>query len=232
MVVGRGRVISWFRRTVRDVEAEINAEDEVEMDDNNLDGEIEDVEARFGLIAGWMVPWSGLFVVGSHAVEGAETEENSGQQENDDLASETTGTKLIHSCPARDHDAQDDHDDGQQGDEGVEGLAVELQVPVDALGVVAESVKRLDRGGDEYDQCDDDEGVYRNEKRAGRLVPSEMGVACSDDAFGKDDIDDKEQDDAGRNEDVGSNGQRDVHRMIGPCDAQDTSDSPRRAEAE
>ena len=111
-------------------------------------------------------------------------------------------------------------------------MAVDLDVTVDAAGVVIESVEGLHGAGDEHDETDDDGRVDDLEGEREELVPAEVRVRGAEDALGKDEVDDEEQDDAGGDEDLRGNGDAYVGYVDRPDDAHYAGHDSGHAEAE
>lgn len=128
--------VVWYMKAL------VDSYDHVEIDDYDLDGEIENVETRFALIVGWVVP--GPFptgVVGT-CTEGCTcAEENSSEEQNRYLMPEPPAPEFLHPGRARYDEPADDEQDREEGYEGVESLTVEQDIAVDASCVPVECVE-------------------------------------------------------------------------------------------
>ena len=149
--IGASGVVARFFASVRDVEAFIDADDDIKHNNDDLDGEVEDVETCFGKV-NWRILARPLStgVIRANTVTCPEAEEEGGEKEVSDLRSEPAVAEFLDSGLARDDEAAEDEGKGDERDEGVEGLAVEHDIAVDAVGVGVEGIKGLDDGSDEH----------------------------------------------------------------------------------
>lgn len=56
-------VVSRAFAPIRNMETSVNSKDDIEKYDNDLDGEIEEIEAPLRIIPGWIISWPRVFVV-------------------------------------------------------------------------------------------------------------------------------------------------------------------------
>lgn len=178
---------------VRDVEAPIDSYENIEVDDNNLDSEVEDVEACFVLVicrvGDWPFP---TCEVDTYTERCTCAEKKRRQEQNCYLVPESPAAELLHTGLARYDEPSDDKWDGEEGDDRVESLTIELNIAVDALRVQVECIGGLDDGSDECDQTEDDDDIYGCEKRIEDRMPAGIWMTGSDYALGEDDVDNKE----------------------------------------
>ena len=178
---------------VWDEEALVDSYDHVEIDDCDLDREVENVEACFALVVGWVGPWPFSTCIVDTSTEGCPcAEENSSQEQNRYLMPEPPTAKFLHTGLARYGEPANDEQDGEEGYERVQSLAVELDVAVDAFGVRVNCVGGLDHGGDKGDQTEHDDDVYADESIVEDRMPAGVGMRGPDDALGKEEINNKE----------------------------------------
>ena len=156
------QVITWPTRTSRNKESMIYSDDDVEPDDKDLDGEVEDVETRLGLIPRGIVCWTRCYVVCAYAERCSQAEQCCCCKQYSDLGSEAAATKLFHFV-GKDN-ATNDEGNGHKGNDGEIGLTVELNIAVDALGVVVERVEGLHRTKDEHEYRHYYECITRHER--------------------------------------------------------------------
>ena len=98
---------------VWDVETLVHPYEHVKVDDQDLDGEVEDVEACFALIRGRVGPWPcPACVVDSDAESGTRTEEGSSDKQNCHLVPEPAAAKFLDTGLARYDETTDDERDG------------------------------------------------------------------------------------------------------------------------
>ena len=137
---------------VRDEEALVDSYDYIEIDDYDLHREIEDVEACFVLVRSWVGPWPfPTCVVGACAERGTCAEEECSQEQYCYLVPEPAFAKFFYTSLARYDEAADNEYERQKRYEGVKGLAVELDVVIDAFCIQVACIGLLDDGGDESD---------------------------------------------------------------------------------
>lgn len=121
---------------VWDEEALIDPYDHIKVDDYDLDCELEDVEACFVLVIGWIGPWPFPTCIVDSCTESCTcAEKNSSQKQDCNLVPEPPAPKFLDTGLARYDEATDNERDREEGYDGVEGLAVELNVAVDAFCV-------------------------------------------------------------------------------------------------
>ena len=94
---------------VGDEETFVDTHEKVEIDDEDLDGEVEDVEACFALIPGRVVPWSfPACEVDSDPEDCTCAEESRSQEQNRNLVPEPPATEFLHTGLARYDESRDD----------------------------------------------------------------------------------------------------------------------------
>ena len=219
--------------TVGNEEALVDPYKDVEIDDQNLNGEVENVEASFVLIIGRMVSWSfPTSKVGRDTKRGTGAEKDGGQDENGNLMSEPPAAKFLQTGLARDDEPADDEQDREEGHDGVESTAVELDVVIDAPRVQIQGIGTLNDGCDDSEEGEYNEDVQSEEGEVKNGMPAGVGMRGANDALGKEYVDDEEENHPGGHKDIGGNGQPRVVRVGRPCDAQDHGDDPRHAETE
>ncbi len=148
----RSRIMARRVAAVPDVEPAIYPERGVHDEDEQLDGEVEDVEARLAVVPGRVVEGAGALDVRPRAERRAEAQQHGREQEHTDFGAEPARAELVEGGGSRHDEGGEDERDGQEGDEGVEDLAVDLNVAIDAAGIGAEGVERLNGAGDEHDK--------------------------------------------------------------------------------
>ena len=98
---------------VWDVETLVDSYEHVKVDDQDLDGEVEDVEACFALIRGRVGPWPcPACVVDSDAESCTRAEEGSSHEQDCHLVPKPAAAKLLHAGLARYDETADDERDG------------------------------------------------------------------------------------------------------------------------
>ena len=167
--------------------------------------------------------------IGPEPEAGAEAEEDGGGGEGVDFCSEAAVAEFFDSGFPRDEKAKNDHWDGKEGNKGVGGLAVELDVAIDAFGVGVESVEGLDDADKEHDQRDGNPGVYGNEDPVEERVPAGVWVACPHYPLRKQQIHHEQQHNTREHEDVRSDCYPNIHRSCSPDYAHNHGDYPRHA---
>ena len=145
---------------------------------------------------------------------------------------ESSATEFLHTGLARYDEPTDNERDREEGHDGVESPAVELDVAVDAFCVEVQCIEALDDGGDEGEETEDDDDIDGYESVVENGMPAGVGVRGPDYALGKEEVDDKEEQHSGGDEDVGRNRNLDIEWVDGPNDAHDHGDDSRHAEAE
>lgn len=228
-------VVARLVAMIRDPEPAIDADDDIGQHDDDLDAEIEDVEARLALIRGRVRARSRpARVVDARAEGGAEAEQRGRDEQDADLVPPPAGAEFFRPLAdaGQEEDADEDDGDGEEGDDGVEGLAVQGDGAIDVFGVGVEGVEGLHDGGDEHDERQHDEDVGGDEGPVGEFVPAQVRVGGAEDALGEDEVDDEDEDDAGGDEDLRRDGDGYVGRVAGPDDAHDLGDDAGHAEAE
>ena len=171
---------------VGDVEPLVHPYEHVKVDDQDLDGEVEDVEACFALIRGRVGPWPRpACEVDSDAESGPRAEEGSGYEQNCHLVPEPAAAEFLHTGLARYDETADDERDGQKGYDGVVGLPVELDVAVDAFGVGVECVEALDDSCDDGNETDDNDDVLAYKSPMEEWMPPCVRMAGADYALGE-----------------------------------------------
>ena len=97
---------------VGDEEALVDSYDHVEVEDCNLYGEIENIEACFALIPGRVGPWPlPTCVIDSCAERCTCTQESSSEEQDCYLVPEAPGAKFLHASLARYDERADDEQD-------------------------------------------------------------------------------------------------------------------------
>lgn len=168
-----------------------------------------------------MASWSRGLDVRTCAERSAEAEHHRCEQEDADFGPEAAGAEFLDAGFSEHDEAADDEGDREERNGGVEDLAVDLDVAVDASGVCVEGVEGLHGAGNEHDEGQHDEDVDELEGEGEAFVPAEVRVRRSDDTLCEYDVDNEEEDDACRDEDLGGDGDSDVCRACGPDDAHD-----------
>lgn len=227
-----GRIIARRAAAVGNMEPAIHPQRRVQDDDEQLDGEVEDVEARLAMVPSRVVAGARGLDVRADAEGRPEAEQDGREQEDVDFGAEAAGADFVETSLARDDEAGENEGDGQEGDESVEDTAVDLDVAVDAAGVGVKGVEGLDGASDEHDEGDADDGVDGRESEREGAVPAEVRVGGADDALREDQVDDEEEDDAGGDEDLRRHGDAEVGRARRPYDAHDAGCYACHAEAE
>lgn len=138
--------------------------------------------------------------------------------------SKPPAAEFLHAGLARYDEPADDNRDGEERYDSVESPAVELNVAVDAFCIRIECVGVLDDGGDKGDEREHDKDACAWESVMDDWMPACVGMAGSDDALSKEEVDDKEQDHTRSDEYIGRNGYSDVMGVDGPCNADARSD--------
>ena len=137
LALGFPGIVSWTMATVWNEEALVDSYEDIEVDDQDLDGEDEYVEACFVLVVGGVGPWPcSTCVVDGYPEDCTGGQEDRRQEQDRYLVPEPSASKLFHTGLARYDETSDDEGDREERDDGEKGLAVKLDVAVDAFGVV------------------------------------------------------------------------------------------------
>lgn len=115
------------------MEAEIDAEKQIEVDDNGLDGKIEEVEAPFLMIPGWIISRSRIFERRGCAEGCSKAEKYRRGEQNSDLGSPSANPELLDTCLSRDDQTENDHGNWQEGDKHKVSRGGHLEIPVDSV---------------------------------------------------------------------------------------------------
>lgn len=98
---------------IRDMETLVHSYEHVKVDDQDLDGEVEDVEAFFALITSRVGPWPcPACVVDSDPESGTRAEEGCSDKQDCNLVPEPAGAKFLYTGLARYDETTDDERDG------------------------------------------------------------------------------------------------------------------------
>ena len=152
-------------RTVRDDEAAIDTAHGVQGNDENLNGEVEAIESRFGKIPrSWGSCRNWGQEIGSRAEGGTKCEEGGGERKNLFLGTEPTDAKFLDVAMSGDEEANDDKEERQEGNDGIECAAVKLDVTIDLVRVSRESEERLNHDSEEHDEGNDDAEKEKGEE--------------------------------------------------------------------
>ena len=178
---------------VWDKEALIDSYKHIKVDDHDLNREVENIEACFVLVIGWVGPWPiPTCIIDSGAERCTCAEKNSSHEEDRYLMPEPPAAKFLNAGRARYDETADDEQDREEGYDGVEGLTVELNVVVDAFCIQVECIIALDDGGNKGNQTDDDDDVDAHEGKVEEGMPAGVGMRGPNYALGKEEIDDQE----------------------------------------
>jgi len=195
--------------SIWDVKSLIHSNDGVQCNDNNLDGEVENVEACLGSVPSWVRIWS-RDIIDARSKCGAKGEQHGREKENEDLASKPSVSELLNR-----RSIGDDDPEGQQGNWKKScyckiSSSNQLNVVIDPPGIWVERIEALDRAGNQCYQHENDGDVVELECKGEPLRPSPMGMRCSDNSLSKDEIDDEENEYSSRYKDLGSYRDRDI----------------------
>lgn len=126
-----------------------------------------------------------------------------------------------------------DHDgDGEEGDHGEVSRAGELDIAIDAVGIVVEGVQALHDDGDNHRNTGDDQDIEGLKRPRKPNRPTQARKRRSQHALRKKQIYNEEEQDPRRDEDLRCNGNPYVIWVTGPCDAHGIRDETGHAEAE
>lgn len=105
--------------SVRDVEAPIEARDDISVDHEQLDHKVEAVEACFGVVPSRIVPRARGCEVNREAEASADREEERGEQKQGKLDADTTLTEFLGASGAGPRDDCEERDrEREKGNEG------------------------------------------------------------------------------------------------------------------
>ena len=136
---------------IRYIKALVDSDDDVHVDDDYLDCEVEDVEARLGMIpCGSGNRTLSTDVVRPSPETRTETNQEGCDEEEGDFRPESAMAEFLNARSAREGESAKDDDEGEKGDYGVKCLAIEFNVAIDARGVGIEGIERLNNGGEEH----------------------------------------------------------------------------------
>lgn len=120
----------------------------------------------------------------------------------------------------------------QRGEDEQVGDGGELDVSDGAQLVRVQGVRTLHDGVDDEDERGADADVEGLEHDADAGMPANGWLLGAEDALGKDQVDDVDDEDAGVDKDIGGDGDAHILLVRSPYDAQDESDDPRHGETE
>ena len=226
-------VAAWAVRAVGNVEAQVDADNCIHVDDDDLDGEVDNVEGGFGEGRGhWLSARHWVVPAGVGAVARTDADEGGCGEQNDNLLAEAAVAELVelHAPGPRQQNRDEGQRDREERHKSEIGDTVELNVAIDAAGVLVERVEGLNHCGDEHGDADDDEGEARFDKGRKYWVPADMRLRSPEDALGKDEVDDEEDDDTSIEEDLGCDCDADVVRQADAGDAHHHCRDPSHAE--
>ena len=229
------RVIPSLVAIIGNPEPLIHPHHHITQHHNDLDPEIEDVEARLALIPRRIrARPRASRIVDPHAEGRAQAEQCRGDEEDADLMPPPARSEFLWPLRQAGEDEDgDQHDgDGEEGDDGVHSLAVQGDGAIDVFGVRVEGIEGLDDGDDEHDQRHHNEDVYPDERPMRDFMPPQVRMARAEDSLCEDDVDDEHQHHPRSHKDLRGDGHAHVERVAGPHDAHDLCDDPRHAEAE
>lgn len=141
-----------------DVESLVDPNDGVEIYHNDLDGEIEEVEACLGIVPGWIGARS-RNIIGTCSECGAKGEQRGGEEQDKYLASESSMSELLDWWSVRKDNSEEHQGDWKKSCNGEVSPSDQLHVPVDAPDVVRKRVEGLDRAGDQCYEHQNDRDV-------------------------------------------------------------------------
>lgn len=204
------------------MEAAVDADERVHVDDDDLDREVEAVEAGAAVVPCGVVDGAGR-EVGADAEAGAESEEQGREEEDPDLGAEAAAAELVDAawgvCRAShlgEDDADDQEGDGEEGSEGAVGSTYQLDVAVDAVGVGVKRVALLNNGCDQSDEEENNDSVVGDEEPMHYAVPTKLWMARSENSLRKEEVDNDYDNHACVDEDIRGNGDGNVILMCGP----------------
>ena len=126
------------------------------------------------------------------------------------LGPESAAAELVEGLLAREQQTQQDQRQRQKADKGIVCCGIELDVAIDAVGVVAEGIKHLDDARDGHEETEHDDDVEADDGPAEEGVPPETRVLGAHEALQELEVDDVDDQGAGGDEDCGGDGQTDV----------------------
>ncbi len=204
---------------IRDVEAAIDAQEGVHVDDGDLNREVEGVEAGPAVVPGRVIDGARR-EVGAGAEAGAQGDQERREEQDLDLGAEAPAAELVDAAGGAaelgEHDTDGQDEDGEEGGEGAVGAADELDVPIDAVDVGVESIALLGDTGDQSDEEEDDDGVVGDEEPVDESMPAKFWMASSENSLCEEDVDDDYNDHTGIDEYIRGNGDGNVILVCGP----------------
>ena len=110
LCLGLPGIVAWTMAAIWNEEAPVDAYENVEVDDEDLDGEVEYIEACLVLIVGWVGAWPlPTCIIDSYTEGRTCAEEDRGQEQDRYLVPEPSATELLHTRLARyDKPAEDE----------------------------------------------------------------------------------------------------------------------------
>lgn len=217
VAVGHGSVCA-----VWDDELSVDARDEPEGHEEEVEGEVEDVESRAGEVPGnWCIQGSGRDESDARTVDGSHGEDGGGGEDDEHLSMQGALAEVVDGLWlegwVRLRDAGDSHDgDRQQGCDGEDDVAEELDPLRGGLG---ESVGEVGLDDDTDDEEEDGDAADQSPDSDGQgngLPPPEMWVLAADESLGEEEVGEDEDDDAGVDENLGGRGETGVGRADSP----------------
>ena len=202
------------------------------MDNDNLHGKVEEIEAPLVVVPSRVVDWSRGLERCAATECCPEAQEGCSSEQNDDLRPPSTRPEFLNTrFPGHDQ-ANDHHRQRQECDEHEVGSCGALDVGVDSFGVEIKGVERLDGCGNDDGKHQKNKSIEDEECPMECPVPAKVRMCSSDYPLRKDDVDEQQNQNAGADEDHCCNSDRDVVWVASPNDPHDAGHSPGHAETE
>lgn len=218
---------------VRHIEPLIDPSKEVNVDHENLEREVENIKAGLAVVPGRVVQGPGRLVIGGSAKGRAQAEQERGHADNEELGGPAAFAEVVDRFTVSPWRQQCICEDGkrQKGEHQEIALAVQLDIAVDPVRVRVQSVEALDNNGNEHGQGQENDDIKRLEEIRERSRPADTRVEGSQETLSVEQVEDKEKQDARRDEYLRGHSQAKIMRMVGQGDPERVGHDARHAEA-
>ena len=202
------------------------------MDNDNLHGEIEEIEAPLVVVPSRVVNWSRGLEHCATAEGSPEAQESCSSEQNDDLRPPSTRPKLLNARFSGHDQTNDHHRQRQECDEHEVSSCGALDVDIDFFGVEIKGVERLDGCGNDDGEQQKNKSVEDEECPMKCPVPAKVRMRSSDYSLRKDEVDEQQNQNPGAHEDHCCNSDRDVVWVASPNNPHDAGHGSRHTETE
>lgn len=179
---------------IGDVEDQVDSESEIHPDNDDLDSEVEEVEAPLLVPPGWAHGpfWLEGVERGSTSKTGTKGKQSAGDQHNDRFVQESTLAEVIGLAHLWVEQGEENDGHWQEGEEEKVGAAATFHVKVDMGSVDICGKEGLSESDDEHDDEWDDDEEDGEEDLGQLLVPADVGVQTSKDTLSEEEVEDKQ----------------------------------------